>query len=103
MAYQSGLVGPISYHQQNSGVNTDITTPIVYTPQQFGAPATAQIIPTTVNQSVYVSCGKAYVQDLNINEESITFQVVTQPADDGWLVHHSGSITVDTVFQWQSQ
>jgi hypothetical protein len=103
MAYQSGLVGPISYHQDNSGTNTDITTGQVYTPQQFGAPATAQIIPGTVNQSVYVSRGKAYLQDVNINEEAITFQVYTQAADDGFFGHHSGSITVDTAFQWESQ
>jgi hypothetical protein len=101
--YQSGLVGPISYYQDNSGVNTDTTTSIVYTPQQFGAPATAQIIPATVNQSYYVSRGKAYVQDLNINEESITFQVYTQAADNGWFGHHSGAITVNTSFQWESQ
>jgi hypothetical protein len=103
MPYQSGLVGPISYHQDNSEVNTDTDTPIVFTPQQFGAPATAQIIPATVNQSYYVSRGQAYVQGLNITEESITFQVYTQAASDGLFGHHSGAITVDTAFQWESQ
>jgi hypothetical protein len=103
MAYQSGLVGPIVYKQDNSGVNTDTTTQEVYTPQQFGAPATAQIIPGTVQQSYWVSRGLAYVQDVNITQESIAFQVYTQAADDGWFGHHSGAITVGTSFQWESQ
>jgi hypothetical protein len=103
MAYQTGLVGPISYHQDNSGVATDTTTQIEFTPQQFGAPATAQIITATVNQSYYVSRGMAYAQDLNITGNSITFQVYTQAAWDGLFGHHSGAITVDTSFQWESQ
>lgn len=102
MAYQTGLVGPISYHQDNSGVRTDTTTQQDYTPQQFGAPATAQIIPGTVNQSYYVSRGSAYVQNLNITANSITFQVFTEAANDGLFGHHSGAITVDTAFQWFS-
>ncbi len=103
MAYQSGLVGPVTYSQDNSGVNTDTTTRIEYTPQQFGAPATAQIIAGTVNQSYYVSRGLAYVQDVEITPISITFQVYTQAAADGLFGHHSGSITVGTSFQWESQ
>ncbi len=75
MAFQTGLVGPISYHQDNSGVKDDTNTPIRYDPQQFGAPAGAQIIPGTVNQSYYVSRGLAYVQNVNIQEVEITFQV----------------------------
>lgn len=103
MTFQSGLVGPITYYQDNSGVKTDTTTPIEYTPQQFGAPATAQIITGTLNQSYWVSRGTAYVQDLNITPDSITFQVYTQAADNGLFGHHSGAITVATSFQWESQ
>jgi hypothetical protein len=103
MAHQSGTVGPVTYSQDNSGVHTDTTTQIEYTPQQFGASATAQIIPGTVQQSYTVFRGLAYVQDVNITQGSITFQVYTQAADDGLFGHHSGSITVSTSFQWESQ
>jgi hypothetical protein len=51
MTFQTGPVGPITYSQDNSGVATDTTTQIEYTPQQFGAPTTAQIIPGSVDQS----------------------------------------------------
>lgn len=103
MAYQSGSVGPITYHQDNSGVNTDTTAQIEFTPQQFGAPATAQIIPATVNQSYTVDRGTAYVQGLNITPDSITYQVYTQAASGGLFGHHSGEIDVTTSFQWESQ
>ncbi|SDK59315.1 hypothetical protein [Arthrobacter sp. ok362] len=100
MAYQSGLVGPIVYNQDNSGVRTDTDTNIVFTPQEFGAPAGAQIIPPTVNQSYTVSRGQAYVHNLVIEANAIVFQVFTQAADDGLFGHHSGAISVGTSFQW---
>lgn len=103
MAYQTGTVGPITYSQDNSGVETDTTTQIVFTPQQFGAPATAQIVPATVSQNYGVSRGLAYVQGLNITPDSISFQVYTQAAGGFPIGHHSGHIDVTTSFQWESQ
>src|SRR5436309_2490912 len=103
MAYQTGTVGPITYSQDNSGVATDTITQIVFTPQQFGAPATAQIVPASVSQSYAVSRGMAYVQDVNITPNSITFQVYTQAAGGFLIGHHSGHIDVTTSFQWESQ
>lgn len=103
MAYQTGSVGPITYSQDNSGVATDTTTQIEFTPQQFGASATAQIIPATVQQTYAVSRGTAYVQDLNITPVAITFQVYTQAAGGFPIGHHSGHIDVTTSFQWESQ
>lgn len=100
MAFQTGLAGPITYHQDNSGVKTDTTTPLQYTPQQFGAPEEAQIITGTVNQAYTVFRGLAYVENLVIQSGGITCQVYTQAADDGLFGHHSGSITVATSFQW---
>jgi hypothetical protein len=100
MAFQTGFAGPVSYHQDNSGVHDDTTTPIRYTPQQFGAPPEAKVIQGTVSQSYYVSRGKAYVQNVNVQEAEITFQVYTQAANDGLFGWHSGAITVDTAFQW---
>ena len=102
MAYQSGTVGPITYSQDNSGVATDTTTGIQYTPEQFGAPAGAQIITGTINQGYIVFRGKAYVQDLVEAPDAVSFQVYTQAADDGLFGHHSGSIAVATTFQWFS-
>lgn len=103
MVYQSGLVGPIVYSQDNSGVNNDITTQIVYTPQMFGAPATAQIIPGTANTTVQVHRGSASITPPLVTEDSITFSVWTQAAGGGLFGHHSGSITVSTSFMWYTQ
>lgn len=103
MAYQSGLVGPIVYSQDNSGSSTDITQPITYTPQMYGAPATAQIIPGSINMSVQVHRGLAYIEFYEADEDSIKFVVYTQAAGGGLFGHHSGSITVSTSFMWYSQ
>lgn len=103
MAYQTGFVGPIVYFQDNSGNNEDTDTFIEYTPQQFGAPATAQIIVGTIQQSYYVSRGTAYIHDLNLTPDAITFWVFTQAAGGFPIGHHSGAITVSTSFQWESQ
>jgi hypothetical protein len=99
MAYQTGTIGPITYSQDNSGTDSDITTNVQYTPQEYGAPEGAQILPG-VSQSVHVFRGKAYVQDLLIGQDTITFQVYTQAANDGLFGWHSGSISVSTAFQW---
>jgi multidrug efflux pump subunit AcrA (membrane-fusion protein) len=101
MPYQTGTVGPITYSQDNSGNPDDITTALTYTPQEYGAPQGAQIMPG-VSQSVHVFRGKAYVENLIIGQDSITFQVYTQAANDGLFGWHSGSITVSTTFQWSS-
>ena len=90
MAFQSGVVDPIAYHRDNSGVNTDTTTPISYTPQEFGAPLGARIITGTVDQSYSVTRGTAYVTNLVIQESGISFEVYTQAAGGGLFGHHSG-------------
>lgn len=99
-AFRTEVVGPIVYNQDNSGVNTDTTTPIEYRPEQFGAPAGARIIPGTVAQGYTVFRGLAYVQDVRITATNITFDVYTQAAGGGIFGHHSGSIAVSTSFQW---
>jgi hypothetical protein len=53
-----------------------------------------------VSQSVHVFRGKAYVENLEIGQDAINFQVYTQAANDGPFGWHSGSITVATSFQW---
>jgi len=98
--FQSGVVGPVVYSQDNSGVNTDTTTPIEYRPEQFGAPDGAQIIPGTVAQGYSVFPGLAYVQNVTITQSNITFDVYTQSAGGFPFGHHSGSISVTTSFQW---
>jgi hypothetical protein len=100
MAYRSEMVGPIVYSQDNSGVNTDTTTPIEYRPEQYGAPFGAQIIPGSVSQSYAVSRGLAYVQNVRITQANITFDVYTQAAGGFPFGHHSGSIAVTTSFVW---
>jgi hypothetical protein len=103
LAYQTGIVGPLTYHQNNSGVSTDTDTDIRYTPQEFGAPAGAQIITGTVDQNYNVSRGTAYVHNLVIEANAVIFQVFTQTVDNGLFGHHSGEITVDTTFQWYTE
>jgi hypothetical protein len=100
MAFRSEVAGPIVYNQDNSGVNTDTTTPIEYRPEQFGAPDGALIIPGSVAQGYTVSRGLAYVQDVRITEANITFDVYTQAAGGFPFGHHSGSISVSTSFIW---
>jgi hypothetical protein len=100
MGYQTGTVGPITYSHDNSGDNTDTDTPINYTPEQFGAPPGAQIITGTVQINQYVSRGNAYVHNETITADAISFDVYTQAANDGLFGWHSGSITVNTTFQW---
>lgn len=99
-AFRTEVVGPIVYNQDNSGVNTDTTTPIEYRPEQFGAPDGAQIIPGTVVQGYTVFRGSAYVQNVRITQANITFDVYTQAAGGGIFGYHSGSIAVSTSFQW---
>jgi hypothetical protein len=103
MAFQSGVVDPIAYHQSNSGVSTDTTTDITYTPQEFGAPPGARIITGTVDQSYQVNRGTAYVQNLSIHESGVSFQVFTQAAGGGLFGHHSGDIVVSTAFRWYTE
>jgi len=98
--FRTEVVGPIVYSQDNSGVNTDTTTPIEYRPEQFGAPDGAQIIAGTVAQGYTVSRGLAYVQNVRITQSNITFDVYTQAAGGFPFGHHSGAITVSTSFQW---
>jgi hypothetical protein len=100
MAYQSGMVGPIVYHQDNSGVSTDTTTSIEYRPEQYGAPRGARIIPATVMQGYTVFRGLAYVRNVRITEAGIAFEVFTEAAGGFPFGHHSGSISVSTSFQW---
>jgi hypothetical protein len=100
MGYQTGTVGPITYSQDNSGNNTDTDTAVNYTPEQFGAPPGAQIITGTVQINQYVSRGKAYVHNETITADAVSYDVYTQAANDGWFGWHSGSITVNTTFQW---
>src|SRR4051812_41313435 len=99
-AFQTAVVGPIVYPQDNSGVNSDTTTPILYRPEQFGAPDGALIIPGTVVQGYSVFRGLAYVENVRITEATITFDVFTQAAGGFPFGHHSGSIAVSTSFQW---
>jgi hypothetical protein len=94
------MVGPITYSQNNSGVNTDTTTPIEYRPEQYGAPDGAQIIPGSVSQAYTVSRGLAYVQNVRITQANITFDVYTQAAGGFPFGHHSGLIDVTTSFVW---
>ena len=98
--FQTEVVGPIVYPQDNSVVDTDTTTPIEYRPEQFGAPDGAQIIPGTVVQGYTVFRGLAYVQNVRITQSNITFDVYTQAAGGFIFGHHSGSIAVSTSFQW---
>jgi hypothetical protein len=100
MAYHVGQVGPITYHQDNSGTDQDITTPIVYTPEMFGAPAGSQVITPLVSQTVYRSRGAGAVRNLSTSADAISFLVWTQAADNGLFGHHSGSIDVTTAFTW---
>src|SRR3954451_22833495 len=100
MSFQSQMVGPIVYSQDNSGVSTDTTTPIEYRPEQFGAPDGAQIIPGTVTQAYSVFRGLAFVQNVRITQANITFDVFSQAAGGFPFGHHSGSIAVSTSFTW---
>jgi len=103
MGYQTGTVGPIAFHQDNSGVRTDTDTAITYTPQQFGAPAGAQIITGLVQQNYSVSRGSAYVHNLTVTPYAISFDAYTQAANDSWFFGwHSGAIDVSTAFTWYS-
>jgi hypothetical protein len=101
MPYQYGTIGPIDYAQDNSGVRDDTRQTIIYTPEQYGAPPGAQIIPGTVQQQVSVSRGLAYIENLRIRDREILFDVFTQAANDSWFFGwHSGSIVVSTSFTW---
>jgi len=99
-SFQTEVVGPIVYYQDNSGVSTDTKTPIEYRPEQFGAPDGAQIIPGTVAQGYTVFRGLANVENVSITQANITFTVYTQAAGGGIIGHHSGAIAVSTSFQW---
>jgi len=101
MGFQTGTIGPIAYHQDNSGVSTDTDTPTNYTPEQFGAPPGAQIITGLVQQNYTVTRGRAYVHNLTITADAISFLAFTQAANDSWFFGwHSGSIDVSTTFTW---
>jgi hypothetical protein len=101
MGYQTGTIGPITYHQDNSGVRTDTDTAITYTPEQFGAPPGAHIITGLVQQQSSVTRGSAYVHNLTVTDNVISFNVFTQAANDSWFFGwHSGAIDVSTSFTW---
>lgn len=100
MGYQTGTVGPITYTQDNSGNANDTDTPVNYMPEQFGAPPGAQIITGTVQQTLAVTRGTAYVHNETITSDAISFMVYTQAASGGIIGSHSGAITVTTKFQW---
>lgn len=101
MGYQQGFIGPIDYHQDNSGNRTDTDTLISYTPEQFGAPPGSQFITGLVHQQVSVSRGLAYVHNFTVTDDAISFVVFTQAANDSWFFGwHSGSIVVSTSFTW---
>jgi hypothetical protein len=101
MPYQTGKVGPIDHHQDNSGNRTDTDRTITYTPEQFGAPPGARIVTGLVDQQVSVSRGLAYVHNLTVTDDAISFNVFTQAANDSWFFGwHSGAITVSTSFTW---
>jgi hypothetical protein len=101
VGYQTGTIGPIVYNQDNSGTNADITTPINYKPEMFGAPAGSEIIVATVGQRVHISRGTASVQAFSSTPEGISFNVYTQAAGHSWFWGwHSGVISVSTTFQW---
>ncbi len=101
MGYQTGTIGPITYSQDNSGANTDTDTAVNYTPEQFGAPPGAQIIPGQVQQTRQVTRGTAYVHNLTVTADAISFDVFTQAANDSWFFGwHSGAINVSTAFTW---
>ncbi len=101
MGYQQGTIGPIAYHQDNSGVSTDTDTPINYKPEQFGAPPGSNIIAGTVQINQHVYRGTAYVHNKTIAAEGISFDVFTQAAGSSWFWGwHSGGIDVTTTFQW---
>jgi hypothetical protein len=101
MGYQQGFIGPIDYHQDNSGNRTDTDTPFSFTPEQFGAPPGSQFITGLVQQQVSVLRGRAYVHNLTITSHAISFNVFTQAASDSWIFGwHSGSIVVSTSFTW---
>lgn len=104
MGFQKGTIGPIVFNQDNSGTNTDTTTPINYKPEMFGAPAGSKVVVGTVAQTVHVSRGKAYVENLTSNAEGISFDVYTQAAGSSWFWGwHSGAISVSTRFEWYYQ
>jgi hypothetical protein len=101
MGYQTGTIGPITYSQDNSGVNTDEDNTVTYTPEQFGAPPGAQIITGQVQQNQHVTRGTAYVHNLTATADAISFEVFTQAANDSWFFGwHSGAIDVSTTFTW---
>jgi hypothetical protein len=101
MTYQFGTIGPINYTQDNSGVRDDTHQTITYTPEQYGAPPGAQIIPGSVQQQVSVSRGLAYIENMRITDRDIFFDVFTQAANDSWFFGwHSGHIDVSTSFTW---
>jgi hypothetical protein len=100
MGYQTGTVGPLTYTQDNSGNANDTDTPVNYMPDQFGAPPGAQIITGTVQQTLAVTRGTAYVHNQTVTSDAISFMVYTQAASDGLIGSHSGAITVTTKFQW---
>lgn len=100
MGYQTGHVGPITYHQDNSGSITPISTTVVYTPIQFGAPPAAQIIPGLTQHGISFCRDNPQVEGPYITAENITWQVNTQPADNGLFGHHSGCVDITTEFYW---
>ena len=100
--YPRGFVGPLHYHQSNFGVETDTDTIVTYTSTELGGPGGA-IIPTSVHQHYTVSRGTAYVSDLTIHGESISFHVFTQAAGAEDSGRRSGEIDVYTSFAWEDR
>jgi hypothetical protein len=100
MGYHSGQIGPIAFHQDNSGTDHDMTSPLVYTPEMFGAPPGSQIVTPLVSQGVHLSRGSGAVRNFSVSADAISFLVWTQAADNGLFGHHSGCIDVTTGFSW---
>lgn len=101
MGFITGTTPPLTYNQDNSGTDTDITTVINYTPQEFGAPPGAQIsVGLFSPPQPSVHRGSAAVRDVTVTPTAISFEVWTQAASGGLFGHHSGSITVVTSFSW---
>jgi hypothetical protein len=97
---QTRMVGPLIYLQMNAGAAEDLTTNIEYRPEQYGAPDGARIVPSTVILQYTVHRGTAYVQNVNITESAIDFEVYTQALSGLPFTGTDGAITVSTSFQW---
>jgi hypothetical protein len=105
MPVSRGIVGPIVYKQgDNTGEQTgpEIMTLVKYTPQEFGAPEGAQVLPESVIIGVQGSENVGRIQNVDIQADSVSFQVCTRrskfPGE-----HCDGEISVSTTFEWQAK